>query len=69
MRVDWQTQCPGCGTQLAEDFCEGLSDSIVCPWCGSVCETDCASRYDELKQYLDKAIDELESNVNTKAPV
>lgn len=72
LRVDWHSQCPGCGTQLAVDFFGGLSDCIVCPWCGCMYETDRVSCQDELKQYLKTAIKELEDKVNTeqtKTPV
>lgn len=71
LRVDWHSQCPDCGTQLAVDFFGGLSDCVVCPWCGCMYEGNSLSRYDELKQYLQKAVQELESNANTdlKTPV
>ena len=71
LRVDWHSQCPGCGTQLAVDFFGGLSDRTVCPWCGCVYETNSVSYYDELKQHLETAIEELESSANsrTRTPV
>lgn len=69
LRVDWHSQCPDCGTQLAVDFFGSVSDCIVCPWCGCVCETDRVSRHDELRHYLKEAVEELESNVNTETPV
>jgi hypothetical protein len=69
VRVDWHSLCPGCGTQLAVDFFGGSSDRVICPWCGYLYETDHASRRDELRQYLESAIKELESNVNAEIPV
>ena len=71
LRVDWHSQCPGCGTQLAVDFLQGLSVTVVCPWCGCMYESDGIADYDKLKRYLENAIGELESkaNSNTKTPV
>ncbi len=68
LRVDWHSQCPGCGTQLAVDFLEGSSDYAICPWCGRRYETDRGQNQDELKDYIRKAVQELEEKVNTKTP-
>jgi len=69
VRVDWQSQCPGCGTQLAVDFLENLPDSTICPWCGHVCAIGHQPDYDQIRSTLRKAARELEDQANAKAPV
>lgn len=68
LRVDWHSQCPGCGTQLAVDFLESSSDYAICPWCGHRYEIDRGRSQEELKTYVKKAVKEIEDRVNTKTP-
>lgn len=68
LRVDWHSQCPSCGTQLAVDFLESSSDFAICPWCGCRYKTGGGHGNEELKEYVRKAVRELEDRVNTKTP-
>lgn len=69
LRVDWHSQCPGCGTQLAMDFLENSSDCAICPWCGCRYELDCEHSREQVKDYVMEAVREIEEKVNTKSPV
>ena len=69
LRVDWHSQCPGCGTQLAVDFLTNSSDCVVCPWCGYRYEIDRDQSRDEVKDYVKEAVREIEKKANTKTPV
>ena len=65
VRVDWRQDCPGCGTELVANFLDDSACRAACPWCG--CEgalsamPDCA----ELRDYLSRAISEIEVKANT----
>jgi len=69
VRVDWQSQCPGCGTKLAVDFLDNMPDYTICPWCGSVCSIDVQPNHDQIKSLLQKATKKLEDQANGKVPI
>ena len=69
IRVDWHSQCPGCGTELAVDFFDDLPECAICPWCGYLYDIDRCTDHDETREFLRKAARELEDKVNAKTPV
>lgn len=68
VRVDWHSQCPGCGAQLAVDFLENSADCTICPWCGYLCEIDYGPDQEKTRLYIQQAIIELEEKANAKSP-
>lgn len=69
LRVDWHCQCPGCGTQLAVDFFENSADCAICPWCGFLYDVNCGTDQDEVREYVSRAVKEIEEKANSKVLV
>ena len=65
VRVEWYQECPGCGTELVSDF---LGDSVcraTCPWCGRENKLRAGPDSAELREYLSRAISEIEAKANS----
>lgn len=69
LRVEWHNDCPSCGTQLVVDFLNDRAESCVCPWCGYSDGTCRFAVEDDLRQYIVRAVSDIETTANGRMAV
>lgn len=69
VRVDWHHRCPCCGTVVVVDFLGEPPDAVVCPWCGGTSSLEGCVDNGELRDYVSKAVTEIEQRARGKMAV
>jgi rRNA maturation endonuclease Nob1 len=64
LRVEYHHICSGCGTELVVDYFDDSSNRRVCPWCGVDCKPIHSAGDAELKNYIHKAVQDIETRAN-----
>ena len=69
LKVEWRCACSGCGTELVTDFFDDSVDVAACPWCGCIADSPQSSTSDAMREYVLRAIKDIEATANGKVPV
>lgn len=64
LRVEWRHACPECGVELVVDFLADTDGCLVCPWCGRRHNGDLPATREEIRRFVTRSMNRVESRAN-----